>query len=92
MDAISERLVDNYMRNAADMAYTKAIQEWEAKLEMEEGRNAQNLKNPQFAASLGLPAELPDYTIQILKRTMAMDKIGPDKPEVDKFYRRYGFV
>lgn len=91
MDAIQKNIVDNYMMPIAEREFNKATEEWEARLESEKSLNAERLKNPQFATSLGLPPDLPQHTIDILKVTLAIDSIGPQKPERDKVYRRYGF-
>lgn len=90
MNAIQKTIVDNYLLPVADKAYQDQIKEWENKIEAEQARKAEELKDPQYAASLGLPPNLPQHTINILKVAMAVDKYGPEKPEVDKVYRRYG--
>lgn len=91
MDKIQIAIVDNYLMPMAEKKYKDDVKEWEDKIKQESNRNAEKLQDSQFAASLGLPPNLPKRTINILKRTMAVDSLGPQKPKIDKIYQKYGF-
>lgn len=66
------------------------VEQHERDVLKEQERNAVSLKDQQFAVSLGLPPELPDYTIGILKRTMALAKLEPSRPKVNQYDSRGG--
>lgn len=48
-------------------------------------RQAERLSDPAYATSLGLPAELPEFTRRILGTAMAHDTVGPKLPKRSKF-------
>lgn len=51
---------------------------------------AEQLADPVQAARLGLPPVLPRFTIDVLKRTMAMDKYQHLQPNKAEVYARHG--
>lgn len=61
------------------------IEQHERDVLKEQELNAEKLRDPAFAASLGLPPNLPEYTIGVLKRTMALARLEPTRPKADKY-------
>lgn len=91
LDNVQQKIADNYARTMAQKAYDKQVKEWEEKVEAEKNKQFELMQSPEYLESLGLPSKMPRESLHILKTAMALDKIGPQKPEVDKVYRRYGF-
>lgn len=79
-------------RRTADSEYGAANREYRRRVKKAEKRTAEKLRSPQFCRELGLPDKLPDETIRILKQTMTLDKLGPEKPKLSTFYERVGLV
>lgn len=65
--------------------YRAHVEQHERDLQAEQNRNAEQFSNPAFAASLGLPPELPQHTIDILKHTMALSRLEPTRPKRSKY-------
>lgn len=84
------QITDNYLGRMADKKYKESLADWEKQLATEQDRNMDLLGDPGYAKSIGLPEKLPQHTIDILKVTMALDKLGPSKPQADVIYKQFG--
>lgn len=86
----AEETVDEMARSFAKHMFEKATREHEAELNREAQRQAARLTDNDYTASFGLPTDLPEFTREILGRTMAADRLGESRPRRDVVYRRYG--
>lgn len=86
----AEETVDAMARSFAKHMFDKATREHEAEMKREAERQAARLTDDDYAASFGLPTDLPESTREILGVTMSLDRLGPSRPQRDKIYRRYG--
>lgn len=84
-----EALTESSIMAFANERFLRAVRDWNASLLQEEERVAQELNDPQFAVSLGLPPDLPQFTKDILKRTMAVDRLGPQMPKREDTYKKF---
>lgn len=78
------------VRELAECRYERETREHEAKVAAEQAVLTDRLADDAYAVSLGLPADLPEATREILGRTMALDRLGPAAPRRDLIYRQYG--
>lgn len=92
MNAIQQKIADNYMEKMAANAYKQAMKAWDKNRRAAEKEIYKRLRDPVFAESLGLPRKLPAHTRNILKHTMALDKLSSSMPERPKIYKRYGIT
>lgn len=82
--------VDMMASDFAKHMFDKQVREHEAELRRESERQAVRLTDNDYAASFGLPTDLPEFAREILGHTMAMDRLGESRPKRDKVYNRYG--
>lgn len=82
--------VDQMARDFAKYMFDKQVREHEAELKRESERQAARLTDNDYAASFGLPTDLPEFTREILGRTMSLDRLGPSRPRRDVIFGRYG--
>lgn len=80
---------DTFLRSVAQREYEQRRAEHLAELAAASEHFAALLHNPEHNTTLGLPADLPDFTIGVLRETMARDVIGPKEPQIDKVYGRW---
>lgn len=83
-------VVEGALLDFAQHRFDEEMREFNAQIGKTEGALFDQLSSPAFAESLGLPADLPEETRHILKRTMALDRHGPDMPRRNRTYGRYG--
>lgn len=76
----------------AEARYLENKAWWDRKVAQSEAAFAEDLGRPGYAESLGLPADLPESTIEILKRTMAGDRHADSMPTRAKVYRKFGLA
>lgn len=86
----AEETVDEMARSFAKHMFDKATREHESELKRETERQTQRLSDNDYAASFGLPTDLPEFTREILGRTMTLDRLGPLRPKRDVIFNRYG--
>lgn len=86
----AEETVDEMARSFAQHMFDKATREHESEMKREAERQAARLADNDYAASFGLPTDLPEFTREILGVAMTADRLGPMRPQRDKVYRRYG--
>jgi len=77
------------LKQIADAEYDEAIKQWEIKKEKTQEEYANNLRNPSYCSSLGLPENLPEHAINILKQSMTLNVLGSKYPNKGRIYRKY---
>lgn len=86
----AEQTVDAMARSFAQHMFEQKMREHQAEMKREAERQAARLTDNDYAASLSLPTNLPEFTRDILGVTMALDRLGESRPRRDVIYRRYG--
>lgn len=83
-------ITNSLLNKLARIDYFIQSKWFEGLLAGEEIKFSLKLKNPCLNKEIGLPSYLPKFTINILKHTMALDKIGHMQPKRSEVYKKYG--
>lgn len=67
--------------------YAEAQRKHAERIDLAQRHFTDQLHNPVVVERLGLPAGLPEESIDILKATMALDKYGPSQPKLSDYVR-----
>lgn len=70
--------------------YDKHCKLWEKSMTMQENIAEQKLQDNTFCVSIGLPENLPEFTVGVLKRTISLDICGDAKPKRNEIYKKFG--
>lgn len=65
--------------------YEHALRRHEADLARARAAFNEKMRDPDHCEALGLPRELPEFTIGILSETQALDRVGPLRPRRDRY-------
>lgn len=76
-----ERQIDMQWRDL----YEKRVNSHEKELNREAESNIEKLRSPEASRMIGVDGELPEFTRRVLGRSIAADKIGPQRPKADKY-------
>jgi len=76
-------------KELAEIQFLNAKEKHEQESQTFQNTCTEALHDLDYCVSRGLPAYLPESTIEILSHAMMMDKFGPKTPSLSQFYRRY---